>query len=34
MRIAEVGRMDFSFAQILSGLEVGEVFTTGIVEKR
>jgi HlyD family secretion protein len=32
LRTVEVGLMDFSFAQILSGLEPGEVVTTGIVE--
>jgi len=28
----EVGLMDFSFAEILSGLEQGDLVTTGIVE--
>ncbi|NHZ72228.1 MAG: HlyD family efflux transporter periplasmic adaptor subunit [Aquificales bacterium] len=32
MRIVEVGLMDFSFAEILSGLEAGEEVTTGIVQ--
>jgi len=32
MRIVEVGLMDFTFAEITSGLEVGEVVSTGIVE--
>jgi HlyD family secretion protein len=32
LRPVEVGLMDFSFAEILSGLEVGETVTTGIVE--
>ena len=32
LRIVEVGLMDFTFAEILSGLEAGETVTTGIVE--
>ncbi|MBE2224399.1 MAG: efflux RND transporter periplasmic adaptor subunit [Anaerolineae bacterium] len=32
LRMVEVGIMDFSFAQILSGLEAGEEVTTGIVQ--
>jgi HlyD family secretion protein len=32
LRMVEVGLMDFSFAEILSGLEPGETVTTGIVE--
>lgn len=32
LRTVEVGLMDFTFAEILSGLEEGEVVTTGIVE--
>lgn len=32
LRLVEVGLMDFTFAEILSGLEEGEVVTTGIVE--
>lgn len=32
LRSVEVGLMDFTFAEIKSGLEVGEVVTTGIVE--
>jgi multidrug efflux pump subunit AcrA (membrane-fusion protein) len=32
MRIVEVGLMDFTFAEIKSGLEVGETVSTGIVE--
>ena len=32
LRFVEVGLMDFTFAEILSGLEAGEVVTTGIVE--
>lgn len=32
LRTVEVGLMDFTFAQILSGLEEGEVVTTGIVQ--
>lgn len=31
MRMVEVGLMDFTFAEILSGVEVGEVVTTGLV---
>jgi multidrug efflux pump subunit AcrA (membrane-fusion protein) len=32
LRPVEVGLMDFTFAEIKSGLEIGEVVTTGIVE--
>ena len=32
LRFVEVGLMDFSFAEILSGLELGETVTTGLVE--
>ena len=32
LRVVEVGLMDFTYAQILSGLEAGDVVTTGIVE--
>ena len=32
LRFVEVGLMDFTFAEILSGLEAGEEVTTGIVE--
>lgn len=32
LRFVEVGLMDFTFAEIRSGLEAGEVVTTGIVE--
>jgi len=32
LRIVQVGLMDFTSAEILSGLEAGEVVTTGIVE--
>ena len=32
LRMVEVGIMDFSFAEILSGLEAGEEVTTGIVQ--
>jgi multidrug efflux pump subunit AcrA (membrane-fusion protein) len=32
LRIVEVGLMDFTFAEILSGLEEGQIVTTGIVE--
>jgi RND family efflux transporter MFP subunit len=32
LRSVEVGLMDFTFAEITSGLEIGEVVTTGIVE--
>ena len=32
LRFVEVGLMDFSFAEIKSGLEMGETVTTGLVE--
>lgn len=32
LRFVEVGLMDFTFAEILSGLEAGEIVTTGIIE--
>ena len=32
LRPVEVGIMDFTFAEIISGLEAGETVTTGIVE--
>jgi len=32
LRFVEVGLMDFSFAEILSGVEQGETVTTGLVE--
>jgi RND family efflux transporter MFP subunit len=32
LRFVEVGLMDFSFAEILSGLQMGETVTTGLVE--
>jgi RND family efflux transporter MFP subunit len=32
LRMVEVGLVDFTYAQILSGLSAGEVVTTGIVE--
>jgi RND family efflux transporter MFP subunit len=32
LRMVEVGLMDFSFAEIVSGLEEGETVTTGIVQ--
>ncbi len=32
LRTVEVGLMDFSFAEIMSGLKPGEIVTTGIVE--
>jgi multidrug efflux pump subunit AcrA (membrane-fusion protein) len=32
LRMVQVGIMDFSFAEILSGLEAGEEVTTGIVQ--
>ena len=32
LRIVEVGLMDVSFAQIVSGLEPGEMVTTGLAE--
>ncbi len=34
LRTVEVGIMDYTYAEITSGLEVGEVVTTGIVETR
>ena len=32
LRLVEVGLMDFTFAEILSGVELGEIVTTGLVE--
>ncbi len=32
MRVVEVGIMDFANAEIISGLEKGEVISTGVVE--
>jgi len=32
LRPVEVGIMDFTFAEIISGLVAGETVTTGIVE--
>ena len=32
LRMVEVGLIDFTFAEIVSGLEAGETVTTGIVE--
>jgi HlyD family secretion protein len=32
LRFVEVGLMDFSFAEVISGLEMGETVTTGLVE--
>jgi HlyD family secretion protein len=32
LRFVEVGLMDFTFAEILSGVEAGETVTTGIIE--
>ena len=32
LRFVEVDLMDFSFAEIISGLEVGEIVTTGIID--
>ncbi len=32
LRFVEVGLMDFTYAEVTSGLEAGEVITTGIVE--
>jgi hypothetical protein len=32
LRFVEVGLMDFSFAEVTSGLEMGETVTTGLVE--
>jgi multidrug efflux pump subunit AcrA (membrane-fusion protein) len=34
LRFVEVGLMDFTFAEILSGVEAGDVVTTGIVETK
>jgi multidrug efflux pump subunit AcrA (membrane-fusion protein) len=34
LRIVEVGLVDFTSAEILSGLEPGEVVTTGVVETK
>lgn len=34
LRFVEVGLMDFSFAEILSGLEAGEIVTTGIIDTK
>ncbi len=32
LRMVEVGLMDFTFAEILSGVEAGDVVTTGLIE--
>ncbi len=32
MRMVEVGLMDYTYAEILSGLEEGEIVSTGIVQ--
>ena len=32
MRLVEVGLMDFTYAEIISGVELGETVTTGIIE--
>ncbi len=32
LRFVEVGLMDFTYAEVISGVEAGEVITTGIVE--
>jgi len=32
LRLVDVGLMDFTFAEIVSGLELGDTVTTGIVE--
>jgi len=32
LRMVEVGLMDFTFAEILSGVEAGEIVTTGLIE--
>jgi multidrug efflux pump subunit AcrA (membrane-fusion protein) len=32
LQLVEIGLKDFTFAEILSGLELGDVVTTGIVE--
>ncbi len=34
LRVVEVGIMDFTYTEIISGLEVGDVVTTGIVETK
>ena len=34
LRFVEVGLMDFSFAEILSGLETGETVTAGIIDTK
>jgi multidrug efflux pump subunit AcrA (membrane-fusion protein) len=32
LRVVEVGLIDFTYAEIVSGLEAGEIVSTGIVE--
>jgi len=32
LRVVEIGIMDFTYVEIVSGLEAGEIVTTGIVE--
>jgi hypothetical protein len=32
MRMVEVGLVDYTYAEILSGLEEGEIVSTGIVQ--
>jgi HlyD family secretion protein len=32
LRAVEVGLIDFTYAEVISGLNVGEIVTTGIVE--
>jgi len=32
LRVVEVGLMDFTYAEIISGLEPGDVVSTGVVE--
>lgn len=34
LRMVEVGLIDYTYAEIISGLELGDVVTTGIVEKK
>ena len=34
MRMVEVGLMDITYAEIVSGLQAGEVLSTGLVEVR
>lgn len=32
LTFVEVGLMDYTFAEIVSGVEVGDIVTTGIIE--